>query len=257
MSYILDALKKAERERELGAVPNLDTTHDSGAPQRRRDGLWLAGAGLALAVVLWFLPWGSDEQPSPAKPGVIETPDRVVADPMKDRAHQTPAVQEPLRRPVAQAPKSTEPLEGGKLQEAAPIRKTQPVRSLTSLVSVTKPAVPQKPVTPAKGKSRAGPAAPPSPAESDKVATEPEAETVDEAEVPPILYEMSSAYQRSVPPLHIDVHVYSQSAKKRFVIINGKKYHEGEAMESGAVLEAITFGGIVVAFQDKRFRLLH
>ena len=29
MSYILDALKKAEQERDLGRVPRLETVHDN------------------------------------------------------------------------------------------------------------------------------------------------------------------------------------------------------------------------------------
>ncbi len=50
MSYILDALKKSERERSLGAVPTLETVHDFSTTPRKRPGFRI----LALALVILF-----------------------------------------------------------------------------------------------------------------------------------------------------------------------------------------------------------
>lgn len=79
MSYILEALKKSERERELGAVPSLARIREDSPPPRRR---WLPVA-LALSVSLFvaFAAWnfrhglarlwppGGAAQPA-AEPGV-------------------------------------------------------------------------------------------------------------------------------------------------------------------------------------------
>ena len=56
MSYILDALKRAEAERERGAVPGLHSqplVRSTAAPAggvRRTVGWWVAGSSLALVV---------------------------------------------------------------------------------------------------------------------------------------------------------------------------------------------------------------
>jgi len=62
MSYILDALKKADRERQRGTLPNLDTRQagPNGRPEKRsRWPYWLAAALLINAgLLLWWLrPW--------------------------------------------------------------------------------------------------------------------------------------------------------------------------------------------------------
>jgi len=52
MSYILDALKKSERERSLGHVPTLNTVHSYPKSTVGRRWLWLA---LALVILLMLL----------------------------------------------------------------------------------------------------------------------------------------------------------------------------------------------------------
>jgi general secretion pathway protein B len=58
MSYILDALRRAERERQLRRVPSLETAHASRQPSSRRAWMWLlAGALVVHAAVLGVLLW--------------------------------------------------------------------------------------------------------------------------------------------------------------------------------------------------------
>lgn len=56
MSYILDALKRAERDRHLTHVPTLATIHASAHPTRLRW-LWVGGGGVLLvnAIVVMLL----------------------------------------------------------------------------------------------------------------------------------------------------------------------------------------------------------
>lgn len=62
MSYILDALKKSERQRQLKQVPTLETLHDTGGPKpRRRRWPWAMAAivlvnAVALAVLFRSIP---------------------------------------------------------------------------------------------------------------------------------------------------------------------------------------------------------
>ncbi|HYL81992.1 MAG TPA: hypothetical protein VEU07_14330, partial [Candidatus Acidoferrum sp.] len=57
MSFILDALKKAERERDLTRVPTLSTVHIPVLMTGRRIGFWVAAAvilaGGGLSVWFW------------------------------------------------------------------------------------------------------------------------------------------------------------------------------------------------------------
>lgn len=58
MSYILDALKKAEKQREIGQVPGIDSVHDVGGRGPRQRWPWVLAAILALnAVIIGALFW--------------------------------------------------------------------------------------------------------------------------------------------------------------------------------------------------------
>ncbi|HZP12270.1 MAG TPA: general secretion pathway protein GspB [Nevskiaceae bacterium] len=66
------------------------------------------------------------------------------------------------------------------------------------------------------------------------------------------LSEMSAAYQGSFPQLMLQVHVYDPSPQKRFAIIDGTRYREGDALPQGARLERIVADGLVIAFRNER-----
>ena len=61
MSYILDALKKADAEREQGQVPGLHTptghTDLSDGPQLRTPPLWVVGLSALLVLIALGAVW--------------------------------------------------------------------------------------------------------------------------------------------------------------------------------------------------------
>lgn len=67
---------------------------------------------------------------------------------------------------------------------------------------------------------------------------------------------MPHAFQSSVPPLVVNIHVYDQDPTKRFVLINMKKYLEGDRIGNGPVLRHITPGGLQLEYQGQRYRIL-
>jgi type II secretion system (T2SS) protein B len=79
MSYILDALKRAERDRHLTHVPTLATIHASARPTRPRW-LWVGGGVLlvnAIVVILLLRAApvvGPTSTPSPAPPAAAPPP---------------------------------------------------------------------------------------------------------------------------------------------------------------------------------------
>jgi general secretion pathway protein B len=71
----------------------------------------------------------------------------------------------------------------------------------------------------------------------------------------PSLDQLRTAGLVSIDSLHIDMHVYSTNAAKRFVFINMKKYREGERLAEGPTIEAITADGIIMIQQGTRFQM--
>jgi general secretion pathway protein B len=59
----------------------------------------------------------------------------------------------------------------------------------------------------------------------------------------------------SLPELHIDLHVYNEQANRRFVSINMQKYKENDTLASGPVVRKITSDGVVLEYQGVRFVL--
>ena len=92
MSYILDALKRAESERSRGAVPGVHAQpHATATPQGRSRAAWVLAGALALAAVgggLWWWTTSSAERPptalSPVPPiaAVVPTPAQAPAAPV-------------------------------------------------------------------------------------------------------------------------------------------------------------------------------
>jgi len=124
MSYILDALRRAEAERERGAVPSLQSQQhtvieedDARAPRPRRLVWVVVGLGVALAAVLtWNLFGGS---PGPARPiaeGTVaptSVPPLATPAPIEPALPATTAVAPPVMpttAPVAPAPTAMAPL---------------------------------------------------------------------------------------------------------------------------------------------------
>ncbi len=60
-----------------------------------------------------------------------------------------------------------------------------------------------------------------------------------------------------VPPLHLDLHVYSTVSAERFIFVNSHKYKQGETLQEGPVVEEITRDGAVLDFRGSRFTLSH
>jgi hypothetical protein len=58
-----------------------------------------------------------------------------------------------------------------------------------------------------------------------------------------------------VTGLRLEVLVYSAERAERLVFINGRKYVEGQAIEGGFVIEAITVSGAIVSGEGQRFLL--
>ena len=69
----------------------------------------------------------------------------------------------------------------------------------------------------------------------------------------PSIQEVVATGTLQLPPMHIDIHVYSDTPGDRFVFINMDKYREGEQLDEGPVVEEITRDGVVLVHQGTEF----
>jgi general secretion pathway protein B len=244
MSYILEALRKADAERGRGSVPDL---HAQALPlsvsdaqvQRPRSSpaLWLVlGAGLAaLAAAAWY-GLGRDEpvRMAPAVATVVAPPVAVPVVPPAPPVPpvpsvptvQAPALSLPQGQPaVPSGPPAPQPPAEAKPSTAASVP-AKPAPARKAAVSVPKPAAPPP---------KAEPAAPP-------------------ARVP-ALAELPVELRQQVPTLVVGGSVYSPQASVRMVVINGQVFQEGNSLGPELKLEQVRQKTAVFSIRGQRFEV--
>ena len=232
MSYILDALKRADAERERGAVPGLQSRHATlpvtEADRSARNRLLLAAAALALggmAAGLWFWQTPSGTGRLAAIPPAVDTPS-------------------PLAQPV---PPPTIPM------PASPPAVTAPrvVASSPSSVSRAAPKPVSKPA-PAASAVAVQPLPMPRP--------DPVAKTTANQAAPPavrLLSDLPDDLRRQIPPLVITGSVYSDNPDKRLLLVNNQVLPQGSLAAPGVTLEQVQARSSVFSYQGTRFRVAH
>ncbi len=242
MSYILDALKKADAERERSAVPGLHAhPHDGPAGHGRRDGglrwpvLAVAVATIVLlaATLAWLL-WS--ERGVRLPPLVAQAPPTPVPMPAPAPA----PVPVPVPAPVPAAIPAPAPVAA-----ATPPALPPPPAPAPAVV----PAPPAPPVIAAPPPAPPPRTAPPAPAA-------PPPATPAEPRVPS-LNELPSDVRAGLPPLAISGAVFSPTPTARMLFINGLVLREGEAVADGVVVERIGAAASVLSARGQRFEIKH
>ncbi len=229
MSYILDALKKSEQEREL--VRMLRTAGTAGfswVPARRR--LWPAIVILALfaGVTLTVLRWWPAQTPTSMANKVMTEPSLP--------AQAVVTRETPVR---TSAPPATSPVVTAPSRSATDDLATQ----ARVAASPSEPAPVARPPAPAQasGEPAAGqPANAPAP--------------IDTAAVP-LLREMPADFRRQLPALTLNIHLYSANEAENLVYINDRQLRRGEQLEGGIRLEQIVAEGVVLSYAGTYFKL--
>ncbi|MFT4046436.1 MAG: general secretion pathway protein GspB, partial [Solimonas sp.] len=64
------------------------------------------------------------------------------------------------------------------------------------------------------------------------------------------LRDMPDTYRAQFPVRTLDVHVYDPDPARRWIMIDGRRYGEGQTLDSGPRVAQITDGGVVFDFQN-------
>ncbi|MGI9234730.1 MAG: general secretion pathway protein GspB [Woeseiaceae bacterium] len=71
----------------------------------------------------------------------------------------------------------------------------------------------------------------------------------------PTIFEVATDGSFELPELHLDIHVYSEIPEDRFVFINMSKQREKSQLSEGPVVEEITPDGVILAYRGTSFLL--
>ena len=235
MSFILDALKKSEVERQRQAIPGLMDSRP--VPPRARFPLWAAALVALLvvnmAVLAVVLMRGGAHGGAGAAPAPAPAPAHTIVSGSGSNAGPSSATAAPDHfSPMDAAPPLYAP-EGPPTQDVSP---SAAARRFARAGASSDAAIPH----------RSAPGA-------DPVLTE--SSDPSDTEVLPSINEIDLANQPALAGLHLDVHVYATKPSERFVYINMRKYREGATLAEGPLLEHIRRDGVVLNYQGLRFVL--
>jgi general secretion pathway protein B len=236
MSFILDALKKSELERQRQTVPGLI---DAGAAAPRpRFPPWAIAIAILLGVNVLIL---SVVLLRPSDTGKAAPHRAIDAAPAAPRAGTRDAPVQPAAPPTAHfSPLDAPP-------EYAP---EIPVTNDDGVGNARPTAVVTAPRRPADGALR-----PTEPALAPRSAANAAAADAEPDEALPSISELNLTGPQALPELHLDVHVYATSPADRFVYVNMRKYREGSVLQEGPTVERIRRDGVVLNHQGLRFLL--
>jgi general secretion pathway protein B len=265
MSFILDALRKSEHERQRQTGPALVDTPV--AAPKPKSNTW-AVAAIALLVVNLvaiggLLLFKSREEPAAAAappPATGTGPAAPAAAPAGNDAMPAPAAQAsitqtaPQPAPVAPPPMLRPAAEPAYAPGSNPLeREVASAPAMESEVAAAAAAPPPGPAAvqatrrgsvvyqelPEAGPITSQAGAPP-PASSAGTGSLP---TADEF------------VGRGVPEMRLELHFYATRPQERFVFVNGHRYREGETTAEGVTVVEIVPEGVVMNLGGNRFLL--
>lgn len=275
MSYILEALKKAQAERQIGSTPTIHAPTLASVPagqgaRSKRTPVIVAMALMAAAIAglatLLVRQQPAANQPPAAVAATAATqaaarpasaPVAAVAAPaVADSA--TPAA--PTAASAAAAPAAAGPAAAGQapaqqaVQQSPAAMTTPPVQRSVSpqtsgqrgseapQLAATKPG---GTATRAADVAQAAPAAPPAPAP----APAPAEEQVQS------LRELPEPIQRAIPQITLGGYMYSKNPADRLLLIDKVLRREGEEVAPGLILDKLQPKQAVFSFRGYRYRV--
>ena len=236
MSYILDALRKADADRERGHVPNIHAqtvlpgAAPVGAVRGPRIGLWIALAVLLLVTAVgltWWLVGGSAQRDVPPSAAALRpAPVPAAATPM-------PVPVPPTTAASAEAPKAAA-VSTPATHAAAPKPKPKPAAPPAATAAAkaqTPPTATDGVQAPSQTPAAAGP-------HTGKIYA---------------MTELPEDIRRQLPPISVGGSMYSPVPANRILIVNGQVLHEGDRVTPDVVLEQVRVKAAVLSFKGYRY----
>ena len=237
MSFILDALRKSDAERQRAATPGLADVRYAARRTRRNIWLPLLVVVLVANVVFMGVQWFSriDQRPAAAADGAKNTPAEVGQATAPPSPAAVPGPRDAIR-PLARETEYGDPVPEPEVdREFAAPPEPEAGPPAVALNPTPRPDIEPEPKP-----------APVAPAAPSRILANKDMPTAEQLIGSGVL---------SMPMLNLDLHVYSDKAANRFVVINSRKYKEGGQLTEGPTVESITSDDVILAYQGQRFTL--
>jgi len=253
MSFILDALKKSESDRQRQSGPALFEVRV--APPRTRLPLWAIAIALLLLVNLGIVMWMLlRHQTHLATADVSATTAAGAASAGAAAGTPAPATGAPIPAPNPALAGTSAQLPTVAASAPAPLTGA-PLTAAASAAVSAPPAAPPA-ATPTAGATAEGtnpsdyaPAEEPSgPVLGSHVSR-------GTASGVPLYQDLTTKPGTQLPQLRLDLHVFAGRAEDRFVMINMHKLREGDTLPEGVHVDSITPEGAVLSFNGTKFLL--
>ncbi|MEE9395704.1 MAG: general secretion pathway protein GspB [Methylococcales bacterium] len=269
MSYILDALKKAENDR------NTQQTSSLGIPipapiNPTKPVPWIVISSLLIVIlgliVYIFLPNKKEneinypatpvEKSKPIETGSSST-SKIPQRPAQLTRQIESSIAELMNKQTLTRPttKKTEATKNNERKRSAPENIPAPT------VAKTRPKAKQPEKTQNSKNQEQRNTNKTSPVNGQKITSanvQKQTQSVsDKKEIDkiPWLSTLSSNFKRNLPALNVNVFVYDENPKARFVVVNMRKFRPGQKISDDILLEDITPHSMILKFDGKTFRI--
>jgi len=237
MSFILDALKKSESDRQRQSGPSLFEVKV--APPRRTLPIWAVAIAVLLGINVIVVSWMLLRRPTEQQPASTHAPAaRTAAAPAAQAGSDRIA---PAAVPRASAPGADVVSERTPPAAARPPESAPPPAPATDAASDQSSAQQPTMISPSDYAPAVEPAAQGSAASRGAMDALP-------------LYQQIVTSE-GLPALHLDLHVFAPRPQDRFVMINMHRLQEGDALPDGVRVELIRPDGVVLSYHGTRFLL--
>ncbi len=232
MSYILEALRKSEQERNADKVPDLTTSHTHKKKKKKHHYFWwIIGTVFVVTNGLFLFYKMNEDSVSTelATVAVIEDPQEITVDtPVTDRVSEKSQVENMSNAIQPETNLYTD------INESSDTNRNESYDTDKNESSDTNHSSTEQQVQLVEIKP-----------------VEQKPSLIDSSMIPDI-NALSYSIQQQLPEMEYTTHIHVKEGGS-FIIINGRSFGEGQQITRGLTIEQIQSDGIILDFKGRRF----
>lgn len=245
MSFILNALRKSEQERQASQAGTLENSIlEIQETKQKKTSIWAIILVLFNLFFIAYFIWsfGKEEENnsvSQTKQEVTSKPQEINKNLELAKLNKTKTTIKPTHLSIANKVQSQQE------KNSTVINKPENKKIKKPLPSVKQEKIPKNVAIIPQEKLKV----------EKSIIKNSIVNNQDNSNAPPFLSELDYEFRRTVPAININVFVYSKNKQESFILANMKKYLAEQEFESGMKLKEIRKNSIVVEYENKVFQI--